>query len=66
MSVQVTDHLHVGRMSLLQTRWNLKADGGVIGNRLISLDRQGGQEHEVGPEQQHTGTHGAPWQGSST
>jgi hypothetical protein len=59
MSVQVTDHLHIGRMSLLQTRWNLKVVG-VIGNRSISLDRQGG------PEQRHTGTHGAPSRGSST
>jgi hypothetical protein len=37
MSIQATNRSHVGRMSLLQSRWNLKAVG-VIGNRwTVSL-----------------------------
>ena len=65
MSIQATNRSYVGRMLLLQTSWNLKAVG-VIGSQPISLDRHGGQEHNHGPEQQNTGTHGAPSRGSST
>ena len=65
MDAQAASRSHVGRRPLLQIRrkWTV---GGVIGNRLIRLDRHGVLEHKRGPEQQQGGTHGAAIRGSST
>jgi hypothetical protein len=65
MNVQAANRWHGGRMPLLQFHRDLKVVS-IIGNRQVSLDRHGGQEHKRDPEHQNTGTHGAPSRGSST